>query len=162
MDKGEVLDPAQSRFELELSSPGFRAGAQSDKWRLVEKNFPVYLIEINGTRPDGSRAWFCIRFEVRGYPEQKVWAQQWSLGRNATATQEEWPRGNERVETAFKGWSENNVPHLYCPWERAASNHNGFHSAHPGKAWNSERKFTFILEDLYGLLNLNAFSSSPR
>lgn len=163
MDKGDVLDPALTRIEAELASPDFRAGVQEGKWCLVDFKFPILKIDINGTKPDGTRALYRIWFEVRGFPGQRVWAQQWSRINDCAATPAERPTGNERVENAFRGWESGGGIHLYCPWEReVAATHPNFLTEFPEKSWNNNRNLIFILEELYGLLNLNNFPGSPR
>jgi hypothetical protein len=162
MDKGMVLDPALVRIEAELASPDFRAGVQEEKWRQNGFDFPFLKIEFRMTNLDGTRDWYCVRFEVAGFPAVRVAAQPWSLSRNALALNSEWPKGNERVENAFKGYPSETDPHLYCPWERISYDHNNFHQNHPEKAWRHDRRFIFILEEVHGLLNLNAVPGGSR
>lgn len=162
MVEQQPIDSALARVEAELASPSYRVGEALGKWERVEFSFPILVIKFRATDSDGSLIFYNVRFEMSGFPALEPEAQLWDTEAKCSLDNSKRPKGNERVTDAFKAWSENGVIHIYRPWERAASKHSGFKERFPELAWNPKKPLTFILEDISGLLNLNARLVSPR
>jgi hypothetical protein len=148
-----IPDPAIERVHADLADPSFMAGLIRQNWRVAHEELPLLLIELHSTEPDGSQTWYGFRFELSNYPGQAPDVRIWDIGANQPLPVPNRPKGNAPVEKAFQQWQPDVV---YRPWERSARDHNNFHTSFPHLAWHSDRKLSFILEDLSELLNLNA------
>jgi len=154
-----IPDPAVTRVEADLAAPAFRAGEMRGRWRVVSRAFPILFIEIAANQPDGSCVWYRFRVEVSGYPGQPPEVRIWDPVENVPLAPRRRPKGSRRVQDAFKEWGDDTV---YRPWDRKAGVHNSFRELHPQLAWHAKRDLAFVLEDIHGLLNLNARTGPPR
>ena len=152
-------DPATTRVQQDLAACSFRGGEHAHRWRLVSSEFPVLFIDVAATEPDGTTSWYRLRWDVSGYPGKAPHVRIWDTGADQPLPVHRRPKGNRRVEVTFQNWNDDTV---YRPWERIASVHNNFRQAHPQLAWHPGRTLSFALEDLHGILNLNARARRVR
>lgn len=148
-----MQDPAIARVEEDLLSAPFRAGERDGRWRIAQAGFPIMLIDVAATEPNGAAAWYTFRVELDGYPGKAPSVRIWSPVLGGPLPTQMRPHGCRRVVTCFQAWLSDTV---YRPWERIAADHNNFRAVHPHLAWNPARTLTFALEDIHGILNLNA------
>ncbi len=154
-----IEDPAASRLAAELLREDFIAGVEKRRWRIVNQAFPVIDIAIAATEPGGEITEYVFRFELTNYPAQAPMVRIWDPVSNGTLAKDRRPQGNARVVRAFQHWGEDTV---YRPWDRCTGPHNSNAANLPHLAWRSDRNLMFILEDLHGILNLNARSHRLR
>jgi hypothetical protein len=154
-----IEDPAQQRIAAELLREDFIGGVEEGRWRLVSQTFPTLDIAVSATEPDGKTKEYVFRFEVTNYPAQPPMVRIWDHEANRPLANEKRPKGNSRVERAFQSWGDDTV---YRPWDRRTGPHGSNASNLPHLAWRSDRDLLFILEDLHGILNLNARSLRHR
>ncbi len=154
-----MQDLSQLRVEQDLSSAAFRAGERCGHWWIVERGFPRMLFEVAATEPDGQPSRYRFMAELSGYPGQAPHVRIWDKTADAPLAPPLRPRGCLRVTTTFQVWSGDTV---YRPWERIAAEHNNFRVVFAQLAWHPSRTLSFILEDLHGILNLNARASRVR
>lgn len=148
-----IADPAALRLEAELASPAFAQGVDGKRWRVVACAFPTLDIMISATEPDGSPSEYGIRLELTNFPAIAPMARIWDFAADTALAVPARPKGNQRVQIAFQNWSDDTV---YRPWERRTGPHNSVAANLPHLAWRPDRTLAFILEDLHGILNLNA------
>lgn len=148
-----IEEPAVQRIAAELLGQDFVNGVEKGRWRLVEQAFPLLDIAIAATEPNGDKKEYLFRFELTNYPAQAPMVRIWDPDTNAPLAREKRPQGNARVALAFQVWGSDTV---YRPWDRCTGPHNGNAARLPHLAWRSDRNLTYILEDLHGILNLNA------
>ena len=154
-----IEDPAEQRVAAELLGPQFLGGIEKGRWRLVSQAFPTLDIAVSATEPDGTRKEYVFRFELTNFPAQAPMVRIWDPDAGTPLANNKRPKGNARVERAFQHWGDDTV---YRPWERRTGPHNSNAVHLPHLAWRSDRDLLFILEDLYGILNLNARSLRHR
>ena len=154
-----IDDPAAVRVATELLGEDFIGGVEAGRWRLVESAFPNVDIAIAATEPNGDASEYVFRFELTNYPGQAPMAYIWDVEKGTRLAAGQRPQGNARVLKAFQSWGTDTV---YRPWDRCTGPHNGNAATFPHLAWRSDRTLKFILEDLHGLLNLNARSRRHR
>ncbi len=152
-------DPAFIRLNADLAAPSYKAGAVRGRWRLLYLAFPILMMEVAATEPDGSGSYYCFRFECTGYAGQKPEVKIWDAFQNELLPPEHRPKGNPRVVKSFQSWGDETV---YRPWDRKSAVHNNFERDYPTLAWHENRDLAFILEDLYAILNSNARASHSR
>lgn len=148
-----IEDPAAQRVAIELISQEFISGVEAGRWRLVNQAFPIVDIAISATEKDGKPSEYVFRFELTNHPAQAPMARIWDLETNQPLPAAKRPTGNGRVAKAFQSWGTDTV---YRPWERYTGPHNNNAANLPHLAWRSDRNLLFVLEDLHGILNLNA------
>jgi hypothetical protein len=148
-----IEDPSAVRVAEELGGPDFLTGVGKGRWRVVRHTFPLLDIAIAATEPDGTASEYVMRFELTNYPAQAPMVRIWDVGSNGPLPRERRPQGNPKVALAFQQWGDDTV---YRPWDRRTGPHN-FNAANlPHLAWRPDRDLMFMLEDLNGILNLNA------
>jgi len=154
-----IEDPAAQRVAAELLHKDFIDGVEKRRWRLVDQAFPDLDIAISATEPDGEQTEYVFRFELTNYPAQPPMVRIWDPTTNSPLPKDRRPQGNPRIALAFQVWGKDTV---YRPWDRCTGPHNGNAARLPNSAWRSDRTLIFILEDLHGILNLNARSLRHR
>ncbi len=154
-----IEDPAKATIAADLSSSRFQAGVVRKYWRKVLFEFPILIIAVAATEPDGSASEYGFHYELTGYPGTPPEVYIWDLEKDQFLAAERRPKGSPRVTEAFKDWGSHTI---YRPWERHSGAHNDWANKYPGLAWHSKRDITFTLEDLHGLLNSNALACSAR
>jgi len=154
-----IEDPSEQRIAVELLREDFIDGVEKGRWRLIDQAFPTIDIAITATEPDNTPAEYIFRFELTNYPAQAPMVRIWDLQANGPLAKDKRPQGGGRVVLAFQQWGDDTV---YRPWERRTGPHNGNATNLPHLAWRSDRNLMFILEDLHGILNLNARSHRLR
>jgi hypothetical protein len=148
-----IEDPAARRVEADLASLAFAAGVEAGRWRIVASAFPTLDIMIAATEPDGRASEYGVRFELSNFPATAPRSRIWNFAADTPLATPERPQGNRRVQVAFQSWGDDTV---YRPWERNTGPHNSIAANSPLFAWRPDRTLAFILEDLHGILNLNA------
>jgi len=154
-----IDDPSVVRLNGDRAAPSYLAGIARGIWREVSLNFPILIVEIAATEPDGTAAWYRMRIEASGYPGHPPEVRIWDTAADRALPANLRPKGNSRVQTTFQQWGDDTA---YRPWDRKASVHNNFREKHPQLAWHAGRDLAFILEDLHGILNLNARQRGVR
>jgi hypothetical protein len=150
---------SELRVQQDLASAAFRAGENYGHWWIVQPGYPRMLFEVAATEPDGQLSRYRFMAELSGYPGQAPHVRIWDKTVDAPLALPMRPRGCLRVTTTFQMWSGDTV---YRPWERMSAEHNNFRVMFPQLAWHPARTLAFILEDLHGILNLNARPSRVR
>lgn len=141
-------------MRADLESARFRAGVLRGQWKLGEFSFPLVYISVAARPGRQRRAEFCFRFELTDYPTQAPEVKIWDPETGGPLSLAERPAGPARVKEAFKdGWPGPGAPSVYRPWERHGLNHNNWAASYPHLTWRASRDLTFILEDLYALVN---------
>jgi hypothetical protein len=148
------LSPAEAAVRADLESARFRAGALRGHWRLDQVTFPLFYITVVALTGRQARTEFCFRFEVTDFPTQAPEVKIWDLATGGSLPLADRPKGPARVMEAFKdGWPGLGAPSVYRPWERHGVNHNNWATTYPHLRWLASRDLTFVLEDLYALIN---------
>jgi hypothetical protein len=150
---------AEKAVAADLASTRFRAGARRGHWRKVSYEFPVLLMAVAATEPDGAASEYFFRFELTGFPGAAPEVMLWDVAATTLLAPNKHPKGTQRVTEAFKAWGKGSI---YRPWDRHGSKHNNWSTTHPELAWHPKRDLTFILEDLHGLLTSNAAAHGNR
>jgi hypothetical protein len=125
----------------------------------VSRVFPRLVVDISATEPEGTASVYRFNIELAGYPAAAPHVTIWDRQKDEPLPPTARPRGGQRVQTAFQAWAADTV---YRPWERSAATHGNFHSLFPQLAWHPKRTLAFILEDMHGILNLNARAGRVR
>lgn len=155
----EVEDPAIALIEAELASEAVQAGCREGRWRIVEFAYPRLDFAVAAVRPDGSPTEYGFRADLTNFPALEPEVRLWVLDDDRKPTNEERPRGGNRVQETFKDWGDGTV---YRPWDRRTGPHSDNAKNKPHLAWNSARGLAFILEDLHGILVSNARAIAAR
>lgn len=141
-------------MRADLESARFRAGTLRGQWRQDLFLFPLLYITVMAIPGRQRRAGFCFRFELTNFPTQAPEVKIWDLTTGGSLPLAERPAGPTRVVEAFKdGWPGPGAPSVYRPWERHGTNHNNWATTYPHLTWLASRDLSFILEDLYALIN---------
>lgn len=148
-----IEDPSAIRVAEELGSADFLAGVEKRRWRIIRHAFPLLDIGITSTEPDGTLSEYVMRFELTNYPAQAPMVRIWDVDSDGPLPRERRPEGNSRVALAFQHWGDDTV---YRPWDRQTGPHNSNAANLPHLSWRPDRDLKFVLEDLHGILNLNA------
>lgn len=154
-----VVSPAEQAIRADLDSARFRAGVRRGQWRQVSYAFPIIIVAVTATEPDGGSSEYFFKFEMTGFPGTAPEVRIWDLSTNTLLPIEKRPKGSGRVSEAFKAWGGGTV---YRPWDRLAGAHGNWATAYPTLAWNPKRDLTFVMEDLHGLLTSNAATNGVR
>ncbi|MGD0662666.1 MAG: hypothetical protein ABSD38_31825 [Syntrophorhabdales bacterium] len=154
-----IEDPAEAAIAADLAAARFQAGVVRSYWRRVLFEFPILVIAVAATEPDGSAAEYAFRYELTGYPGIGPEVFIWDPEKDQILASGRRPKGSPRVIEAFKDWGSHTV---YRPWERNSGAHNDWAHKYPDLAWQPRRDITFTLEDLHGLLNSNSLARSAR
>lgn len=148
-----IQDPAAARVAAELARPEFAEAAGKGRWRVVANDFPRLDIVIAAIEPDGTASEYGFRFELTNFPGTAPMVRIWDFGKDKPLHKDLRPKGNRRIQIAFQQWGDDTV---YRPWDRRAGPHISNAASLLHLAWRADRPLTFILEDLHGILNLNA------
>ena len=154
-----ITDPSITRIVADLEEADFVFGIDAGHWRVISFNFPNLDFAVSATEPDGKHTEYGFRAELSNFPAQAPMVQIWDHVHDAPLALDLRPKGGPRVQKTFQYWGSDTV---YRPWDRQTGPHNNNANAFPHLAWRSERRLTFILEDLYGILNSNARTLRPR
>jgi hypothetical protein len=151
------VSPAEQAIRADLDSARFRVGVRRGQWRQVSYVFPLLVVAVASTEPDGSSREYFFRFELTGFPGAAPEVRIWDPSTNNLLAPDKRPKGSTRVAEAFKAWGGGTV---YRPWDRLAGVHGNWATAYPTLAWYPKRELTFVLEDLHGLLASNSAAHS--
>jgi hypothetical protein len=135
----------------DMKKASFLRGAARGRWKVVRFQFPELFIEVAAVDPQGNATSYSFRFLLDGYPNLAPDVRCWDIQANTVLPPPARPQAPhpQRTLEAFKEWGHG----VYRPWDRHGATHNNWAYTHPDLAWHSERDLTFILEDLYELLN---------
>lgn len=141
--------PAASAIAADLNSNLFKVGVARGMWRLVEAGFPFYIFAVteHGSANQDKEHFF--RFELSGFPATAPWVQIWDTEHGVELHPEQRPQHNDLQKQSFKAWQNS----VYRPWDRFAGVHNNWNATYPDLAWNPTRNLSFVLNDLYQILN---------
>jgi hypothetical protein len=146
-------DLAEHSIQADLNAPEFLTGVARGAWRVLSLDFPIVLLGIRGTEPDGSNKEWVFRYLVDDYPSVAPMVQIWDVASNCILAAGSRPTGNQLVAHAFKSWSDDTV---YRPWERKAMEHGDWKTKYPNQVWNPTKTLANTVEDLNAILNGNA------
>jgi hypothetical protein len=149
----DITDPCEEHVLADLEDGTFKAGIEAGRWRLERSEFPYLFFVISSTEPDGSAGEYGFRAELSGFPGQAPEVQIWDIEADIPLNKDNRPKGGPRLVKSFQKWGDDTV---YRPWDRRTGPHSGNARNLPHLAWHSERRLTFIFEDLHGILNSNA------
>lgn len=155
-------EAAKDAIEADLRSPQFRVGVKKSMWRIISDNFPILVIAVTATEPDGKKGEYTFHFELTDFPSTAPLVHLWDPLTNDLLAVEKRPKGPEKVLASFKQWGTAQRGSIYRPWDREGINHNNWNNTHPNLAWAPNRNISFILEDLHEILNLNAHINGAR
>ena len=154
-----IEDPAAIRVAADLVRADLLAGVENGRWRILKLAFPYLDVAISATEPDGGPSEYVIRFELSNFPALAPLARIWNVQTDQPLAVEKRPKGGKKLTLTFQKWGEDTI---YRPWDRLTGPHNPNAPNLSHLAWHSGRTLTFALEDLHGILNLNARSLRYR
>jgi hypothetical protein len=136
-----------SRLEQDLRAGRFLAGQARGRWKLLEHQYPLALVEVAAR--DGRR--FVLRFDCTGYPDAAPTATLWDCANQAQLPAHKWPRGG-RVGQAFNpSWKSGAA--LYIPCDRESiPGHQSWFAEHPWLIWNSSKGLLMYVEAVFEIL----------
>ena len=148
-----ILDPSNLRATADLAEYDFLSGVQNSGWRIISFVFPAFDFAIGATEPDGKASEYGFKAELSNYPADAPLVRIWDHKADAPLAPILRPKGGARLQNVFQQWGSDTI---YRPWERLTGPHNGNAARYPHLAWRSDRRLSFIFEDLHGILNSNA------
>ena len=151
--------PDEKAVTSDLVSTCFQVGERRGHWRKLSWEFPILIVSVAASEPDGKNSEYSFRFELTGFPGIAPECKIWDVATNSLLPTDKRPKGSHRVTEAFKAWGCESV---YRPWDRHGGPHNKWTLTHPDLAWHPRRNLAFVLEDLHGLLTSNALAYSVR
>jgi hypothetical protein len=154
-----LQDPAEARLLEDLAESAFVAGCDAGRWRIESLSFPWLRFAVSAVEPGGTSSEYGFLAELSNYPAQAPHARIWDLALNQPLAVVARPKAGHRVAISFQNWTEDTV---YRAWERKTGPHISNAAAQPHLAWWPDRRFSFICEDLHGLLNLNTRALALR
>lgn len=152
MAEADSIDPHARNVEHDLRESAFVDGVTNGKWEVVSHDFPTLIFRVRATEEDGSQSWYGFRANLDNFPAWNPKVSIWDIDANTPLNNAKRPRGNRRVQQAFKHWGKDTV---YRAWDRETAAHSPA-SVKPSTQWRSDRHLSFVLEDIYAHLNLNA------
>lgn len=140
----------KAELEAHLGSGRFLAGAAKGRWRLVELEWPITLIEV--VARDGRR--FTLRFDCTGYADQAPTATLWDTTTRQQLSADRWPRGGRVSQVFNPGWKNGSA--LYIPCDRQSiEGHSAWFSEYPWLTWKPERGLLQYIEAVCETLHSN-------
>jgi len=144
----DLTDPVQARVARDLNEPAFVDGVADGKWAIMSIRWPYIAFSITA----GDDRLFGIRVNLEGYAAAAPAGTPWDLVGNRAATFDELPIGT-RADRVFRSeWSKSNQLTPYMATERTIllpTQHEGWKSQYPTRAWNARRDIAFYLEQLH-------------
>ena len=101
-----------------------------------------------GTGNDANVRWWGLLLD--NYPSQAPHVRIWDFAKDASLDVGERPNWSQRVRTSFQVWGSDAV---YHPFDRITGPHGNNALNKPILAWRLDRRLSFVIEDLHGLLN---------
>lgn len=137
----------KTELEAHLRSGRFLAGAAKGRWRLVDFQWPIALIEV--VARDGRR--FTLRFDCNGYPDQPPTGTLWDVVMQQQLPADRWPRGGRVSQVFNPGWKGGSA--LYIPCDRQAiEGHSAWYSEYSWLIWKPERGLLQYIEAVFEML----------
>lgn len=137
----------KTELEAHLRSGRFLAGAAKGRWRLVDFQWPIALIEV--VARDGRR--FTLRFDCNGYPDQPPTGTLWDVVTQQQLPADRWPRGGRVSQVFNPGWKGGSA--LYIPCDRQAiEGHSAWYSEYSWLIWKPERGLLQYIEAVFEML----------
>lgn len=154
----EVLAPDEHAVQEHLRGGRFQAGAAAGRWRLVSVEWPFVIVAVGAAeRSNGPNA-FNLRLECQGYTQVAPTGSLWDTASNISLAAELRPKG-ERAAQLFRtdGWT-GGATAMYAAWDRVGlQSHPGWAQTNPLQAWNPTRDLSFILDNVYEVLNADDY-----
>jgi hypothetical protein len=134
----------------------FQAGVHAGRWRLVSLDWPIALIAVSAAPRPNAPSEFTIRFDLSDYPHSAPTGGLWDEGANTYLAENRRPKG-DHAGRIFRGdWEGGRA--MYAAWDRVAlQGHPGWAAAYPRSAWNARRDLTFILANIFEVLNADDY-----
>ncbi len=154
-----IADPSVAKVEADLAEPWFRDGVVGGRWRVRAFAFPTLDVEVLGAGNDGKERWWGFKILLDNFPSQPPHARIWDFAKDAPLDAAGRPNWDQRVRTSFQVWGCDAV---YRPWDRVTGPHGDNALKKPILAWRADRRLSFVLEDLHGLLNSLARRDGAR
>ena len=149
-----VMAPDERALHEHLGRGRFLAGTAAGRWRLISVSWPLALVAVSAAQRPGGPAEFVLRMELSGYPHAAPTGGLWDVATNSSLPADRRPKG-DRAAQLFRvdGWTGGSTA-MYAPWDRIAlESHPGWAEKHPQQAWNPTRDLSFILSNVYEVLN---------
>lgn len=147
-----VQDPSIAHVVDDLEESDFLYGVDVGHWRVVDFTFPTLDFVIMAADADGKVVEIGFRAELTNYAAQAPMVWIWDHANKCKLAVDKRPKGNIRIDRAFQSWGDDTV---YRPWERKTGPHNANAANFPHLAWRSDRRLSFICQDLHAILNSN-------
>ena len=149
-----VMAPDERALHEHLRGGRFLDGVAAGRWRLISVSWPFATVAVSAAQRPGSPDEFVLRFELGGYPYTAPTGGVWDLATDSSLPAERRPKG-VRAAPLFRtdGWTGGSTA-MYAPWDRIAlESHPGWAEQYPLQAWNPTRDLSFILSNVYEVLN---------
>lgn len=154
-----ILDGDRLSLEAHMAKPGFKAGIEEGRWKVLGGTFPDLYVRIFGKDHfSGSICTMDFRLLCDGFPVTAPFVENWNMETKCRPEPPSADRAPVGVVDALKTWNENGVGYagVYRPWQRYAAMHNGWAQLRPDLAWHRHRELSFIMEQLYDLASEQA------
>ena len=151
------MAPDERALRSDLASGDFRAGEAAGRWRLIEVVWPHLILAVAAAPRENGPDEFALRLECTGYPHTAPTGGIWDLETGSSLPAERRPKG-ERAAMLFRadGWEGSTA--MYAPWDRVGlRTHSDWAQRYPLSAWNSTRTITFIVANVYEVLNADDY-----
>lgn len=149
------MGPDEAAFRADVAKATFVLGQAEGRWVLLQITWPAALISVRAK--DGR--YFCMRFEVSGYPQTPPTGRLWDAKSDAPLAFNKWPNHNGgRLAAVFrKDWKGGSALYLPCDRESIAG-HDNWRVEMPSKIWSPSVGITHYLELVHELLNCRDYS----
>lgn len=155
-----VVTPDERAVRRHLAGGRFLAGVAAGRWRLISLEWPYATFAISAVPRESAAgikapSEYVIRLEVLGYPHSAPTGNLWDPATSALPTSG-WPRG-DRADQIFRTNWEGGAA-MYAAWDRVTlAHHADWPAKYPHSAWHAQRDITFILENVYEVLNADDY-----
>lgn len=142
------MAPDEQSLRADLTSARFLSGEDRNRWQFKKLAWPHLYVNVTAR----DRREFTLRLDCGGFPSSAPTGTFWNLTSNSRLAFEEWPRGGERIQLAFKpGWKNGDA--LYIPCDRESfAGHDAWMSQYPQLIWKPAKGISHYLEVVHELL----------
>lgn len=149
------MRPDEAALRQHLTGGPFLLGMAEGRWREPEFAWPHLTLEVAAPARPGGPAFYTVRFDLSGYPQQAPLATFWDPTTGAVLADDRWPTGtpNSRPPAVFRpDWARGHGG-FYAAFDRSAiTTHPDWRTLHAAEAWTPQRTLTDYLEFIHGLL----------